>query len=241
MIRFLTIFAAIACFAVSIAAGYRIIQKPPPTPGFWAEPNVVQLNEHYEGETLRGTVRFRNTYPTPIHVLEWSSTCSCTGMSVTEREIPPGGETQLAYEWHIGSRKGRSQETLSILYHYGPEQVDFSSVHLRATVKNESICEPRQLEFTAGQANSLVVRFRPGRLKSVSFDEKTSKTKTFTATVTGDEVAIQHTPTGNSDDLRAVILTAQLSGSVDSSVAIPLIVQSAAGIPAIMPMAMPKE
>ncbi len=134
MLRFATLFAAFACFTVSIVAGFRIIQKPPPPLGFWAEPNIVQLNEHYEGEILRGTVRFRNTYPTTIHVLEWSSTCSCTGMSVTDREIPPGGETKLAYEWHIGSRKGRSQETLSILYHFGPEQVGFSSVHLRAIV-----------------------------------------------------------------------------------------------------------
>lgn len=75
----------------------------------------------------------------------------------------------------------------------------------------------------------------------MSFDEKSAMSKTFTATAVGDEATIQYTPTGNSEDLRGVILTAQLSGSVDSSVTIPLIVQSAVGIPAIMPMAMPNE
>jgi Protein of unknown function (DUF1573) len=225
---------------ISIGSGWRVFQSSARSPSFSAEPEIVDLGIHSSGETLSGEVRFQNTYPHAVQIVEWSSSCSCTGLSVSTREVQPGGETLLNYEWHIGNRPGPTQQTLSILYHYGEAKLAIAHVYLRSVVTSESICEPRQLVFERGISGAASVRFPSGRLRSAHIDESGGSPTTFSAQVVGDDLKIDYKPVGGADDFRSVRVKVKLSGLNDASVTIPLIVQAPSGGLVPLPMEMPK-
>lgn len=121
------------------------------------------------GPPLTQTFQLTNRGPQSIVIKDVHSTCGCLAPKLERREIPPGGQTQLAIEVNTLSQPaGPIRWTTRVDYRHGVETKTLQ-LELRATLVSEIKVEPASVAFSIRQSRSVDVvvqdtRPRPFRI-----------------------------------------------------------------------------
>ena len=67
-----------------------------------------------EGETVKHTFIVKNTGTTPLLISRVRSSCGCTAAVTKDKEVPPGGQTEIEVSFNTTGRMGPNRKTITI-------------------------------------------------------------------------------------------------------------------------------
>lgn len=130
-----------------------------------AEPAVLDLGEMPTGETVRGTVKLRNTGDRPMTVMDSRTSCGCTVANVPKGEQIQPGE---AVEVEVSLRGGMRPEHLSKVVTFMVEGQPPITVRVEGRTVAYVVVEPAMFEFNSEGENQLTVRAEDGEPFSIT-------------------------------------------------------------------------
>lgn len=100
-----------------------------------------------EGDTLVHSFPFKNVGSEPLRIKKVRSSCRCTSVLVSEREVPPGGEGQVKVIFYSGARAGLGRITEKVMVMSNDRYEPRISLVLRGKVKPILTIIPQRIDY----------------------------------------------------------------------------------------------
>lgn len=108
------------------------------------------FGEVFQGEKVPHVFQFTNQGDEPLLIDRVTSSCGCTAVLVTEKNLPPGGKGEIQANFDSGRFKGAVSKTI-YLYSNDPDS-PVMQLHLQGKVLEIVAIEPAQINF--GKVNA---------------------------------------------------------------------------------------
>jgi hypothetical protein len=128
-LMFLCLFTSFACAA----------------PGLHVESPTFDFGEIYQGDKVPHVFEFTNQGEDPLLIDRVRSSCGCTAVLVSEKNIPPGGKGELKANFDSARFRGAISKTI-YLYSNDPVRPTMQ-FHVKGTVLEIVAVEPAQINF----------------------------------------------------------------------------------------------
>lgn len=145
-------------------------------------------------QTIEHTFTVKNVGDTSLEISNVRPSCGCTVANITERTVPPGGETKVTARLSLQGRMGQQNKTITVESN-DPQQPQVQLL-LRGNVANLIELRPDRVIFnqmgprdTVSQAVDIVATGPDTKFKIVSVASQTSN---FTATADAIEEGRQY-------------------------------------------------
>ena len=124
------------------------------SPDLQVETPTFDFGKVYQGETVPHVFEFTNQGDEILHIDRVSSSCGCTAVLVSEKNIPPGGKGELKANFDSTRFRGAISKTI-YLYSNDPVR-PVMQFHLKGNVLEIVAVEPSQVNFGKVEAGKPV-------------------------------------------------------------------------------------
>jgi len=116
--------------------------------------STFNFGEIYQGDKVPHVFEFANQGDDPLVIDRVRSSCGCTAVLVSEKNIPPGGKGELKANFDSARFRGSISKTI-YLYSNDPVRPTMQ-FHLKGTVLEIVAVEPAQINFGRVEAKNPV-------------------------------------------------------------------------------------
>ena len=231
--------ALFALAALMAYAGTRVLfpdtagigETPQPEEILEILPRELDLGELSADAVRDARFEVHNRSPHPVEIVSVHSDCACTNIIVADRQLPPGGRTDLFVTYSAAGRRHADRSELSIVYSIAEQGlVARTEAAVTAFVHPRLNFQPQELVFAAGipQRKHLVLEGaeeNPFRIVGL-----TASHEAFRVELLGDrsssasrwEVAVEFTADAWENGAGREHLVVRTSDAVEPRVRIPL-------------------
>lgn len=123
-------------------------------PDLQVETPTFNFGEIFQGDKVPHVFEFTNQGQDPLVIDRVRSSCGCTAVLVSEKNIPPGGKGELKANFDSARFRGAISKTI-YLYSNDPVRPTMQ-FHLKGTVREIVAVEPAQINFGRVEAEKPV-------------------------------------------------------------------------------------
>jgi hypothetical protein len=123
-------------------------------PDLQVETPTFNFGETYQGDKVPHVFEFTNQGDDPLIIDRVRSSCGCTAVLVSEKNIPPGGKGELKANFDSARFRGNISKTIYI-YSNDPVRPTMQ-LHIKGSVKEIVAVEPLQINFGKVEAGKPV-------------------------------------------------------------------------------------
>jgi hypothetical protein len=124
------------------------------SPDLQVETPTFNFGEIYQGDKVPHVFEFTNQGEDPLIIDRVRSSCGCTAVLVSEKNIPPGGKGELKANFDSARFRGNISKTIYI-YSNDPVRPTMQ-LHIKGSVKEIVAVEPLQINFGKVEAGKPV-------------------------------------------------------------------------------------
>lgn len=132
-------------FIVSLLASGLLISSAFAAPKLTVNDATFDFGEIYQGDKVPHVFEFTNQGDDPLVIDRVRSSCGCTAVLVSEKNIPPGGKGELKANFDSARFRGAVSKTI-YLYSNDPDRPTMQ-LHLKGNVLEIVAVEPAQINF----------------------------------------------------------------------------------------------
>jgi hypothetical protein len=162
-----------------------------PLPRVEVEQPIFDFGEVLQGETVVHTFVFRNVGDAMLMIDRVKSTCGCTGVLLSEKEIPPGGSGTVKATFNSGRFRGHVMKRI-LLYSNNPG-VDPVTFTVKGTVILPLEVQPDRIDLggvTVGVPKTVTAELINRSGKPLTLANLRTSNTAFRAEVTSNNVEI---------------------------------------------------
>ena len=233
--------AVASSFAAAMAVAKSLAVNSPTREGLIAEPAVIDFGRLQQGDQKSIQFKLVNVGKSPVKIGDLSPGCSFRYVTINTKHVPPGGAATLSLTWRVGTRRGDVTEGMGFVYECvapvepgrgDTPQVPMTAprvlqVAVRASVAPEIDYSPKRIEFTKGQAGTVVVRLSPGTRPDFTVSKVAATSRAFAPVYDAPkrEVVVSYSPTSETDFGRGIQVSVVTDGVREPTLNIPVVIK----------------
>lgn len=159
----------ILCLTTSaLVSGYFAVHKPQIAPakpfGLTISPQIAQLGNISQNTSRIVRFEITNHDSGVVAIQDVHSGCSCTKLTLGQKELRKGESTTLEVEFDAGNSRGLVRRSVDLLYMAEDGLLRHRELAFEVEVLADILLAPGELLFTAGRAAQLDLELRNGQL-----------------------------------------------------------------------------